>query len=96
MKANRGQFCYAQPGPPNRLRAYRAFCGKRQFDLAQALGCSAALISKIERGILRPRCETAELLAMALGFDPVQVFPELGLDSQSHRVEEPVSTGAAL
>ena len=76
MRVNRGTYCFAQPGPPNHLRAYRALIGKTQADLATALGCSIALISKIERGILRPTPDTAGRLAVTLGFHPHQVFPE--------------------
>jgi transcriptional regulator with XRE-family HTH domain len=92
MIVNRGRFCFAQPGPPNHLRAYRAFSGKTQADLAATLGCSIALISKIERSLLRPRRETAEQLAISLGFDAVVVFPELGLDSRHHLIGQQTET----
>ena len=77
MRHERGHHCIARRGPSNLLRAHRAFLGLRQADLAAAIGCSVALISKIEHGSLTPRTHTAALLARAVGRTTVEVFPEL-------------------
>ena len=81
MKPRRRIRCIALRGSPNLLRRHRAFLGLRQTDLAAAIGCSAALISKIEKGVLTPRPVTAVLLARAVGRMTVEVFPELQLGS---------------
>ncbi len=77
MNTRRRIHCVAVEARPNFLRPYRAFLGLRQADLAGTIGCSVALISRIERGSLTPRVHTAVLLARAVGRTMVEVFPEL-------------------
>lgn len=77
MTNTRARHCFARSGLPNLLRAHRCYVGLRQADLAQRLGCSIPLISKIERAKLLPRLETAALLAHAVGRTLPEVFPSL-------------------
>jgi transcriptional regulator with XRE-family HTH domain len=73
----RGRYCFTRQGVPNLLRAHRSFLGIRQSDLARRIGCSIPLISRIERGRLMPRFETAVRLAREVGRTVPEVFPDL-------------------
>ena len=77
MRTSRGRHCFTCPGSANHLRAHRCFLGLRQADLARRLGCSIPLISRIERGHLTPRIETAVRLAHEVGRTVPEVFPAL-------------------
>ena len=89
MNTRRRIHCMTRPAGPNFLRPYRAFLGLRQADLARTIGCSVALISRIERGSLTPRTRTAVLLARAVGRATVEVFPELKLSAEGHPTDCP-------
>lgn len=52
------------------LRRYRAAAGLTQEELAERASLSARAISDLERGLKRPRRETLNLLADALGTSP--------------------------
>lgn len=50
-----------------------------QVQLAEVVGCSQGMISKIEKGEANPTLELIEAIASALGTNPVSLFglPEL-------------------
>ncbi len=55
------------------LKRYRRAAGLTQEALAEQAGISADTISELERGVnLRPRTDTIELLADALGLAPAE------------------------
>jgi len=56
-----------------RMKAARMMSGMTQFDLAQRVGCSEALISKIETGRARPDRELKERIACVLAIKTWEV-----------------------
>jgi transcriptional regulator with XRE-family HTH domain len=71
----------AMPDPyPNQLRRYRNLAGLTLADLAVLCGRSEALISRIERGQVRPSPQTLARLQTAL----VVRADALGLTAGKH------------
>jgi transcriptional regulator with XRE-family HTH domain len=60
------------------LRHHRKAKGLRQAELAEAVGVSVEMISKVERGVASPSFQTVEKLADVLGV-PEAVFFGIGL-----------------
>ena len=56
-----------------RMKAARMLNGMTQFDLAQRVGCTEALISKIETGRARPDRELKERIACVLKIETWEV-----------------------
>lgn len=62
-----------------RLRDARARAGLSARQLALQVGCSASLISQIERGKAAPSVGRLYAIAMALGVSMDSLFPDTGL-----------------
>lgn len=56
------------------LKAIRLGRGLSQVELAEKVGCSQAMISKIEKGQANPTLDMIEAIAEALGTSPASVF----------------------
>ncbi len=67
---------------PTALRVYRAAAGLSEEALADRAGLSRNTISRLERGLHKPRRETVQAIAGALGRSPSAVFPP-GVDDGS-------------
>lgn len=82
-KYNRRNFALVAVWPHNvfmkNLRAIRRARGLSQVELAEKVGCSQAMISKIEKGQANPTLDMIEAIAAALDTSPASVFglPEL-------------------
>lgn len=64
-----------------RLRQARGRAGMSARQLALKVGCSASLISQIERGKAAPSVSRLYAMAIALGISMDSLFPETGLPS---------------
>jgi transcriptional regulator with XRE-family HTH domain len=62
-----------------KLKGIRTARGLSQVQLAEMVGCSQGMISKIEKGQANPTLDIIEAIATALGVSPASVFglPEL-------------------
>ena len=58
------------------IRALRKAKGLRQTDLAQAVGVSQPVITKLERGERKPSVKVAKRIAAVLEFDWTDFFKE--------------------
>ena len=58
------------------IRALRKAKGLRQTDLAQAVGVSQPVITKLERGERKPSVKVAKRIAAVLDFDWTDFFKE--------------------
>ena len=56
------------------LRQIRRARGLSQVELAEKVGCSQAMVSKIEKGQANPTLDMIEALAAALDTTPASVF----------------------
>lgn len=70
---------WAQNEAMNRVKALRLKKGLSQVELAEKVGCSQGMISKIEKGLANPTLDLIEALARALDAEPPSLFtmPEL-------------------
>lgn len=59
---------------PNRIRALRLALGITQVDLARRVGVSASLLSRAERGEIRPWPRLRRASAEALGVSEAVLF----------------------
>lgn len=59
----------------NRIRDIREDLGWTQEDLADRAGLPRQHLSDIERGVMRPRIDTAQKIAVALGVTVDEIFP---------------------
>ena len=57
------------------LRKARQRAGLTAIQLAEAAGTTETRVYSCERGRFRPRPDEARRLALALGADPVEMFP---------------------
>ena len=55
------------------MKAARMLKGMTQYDLAQSVGCTEALMSKIETGRARPDRELKKRIACVLGIETWEV-----------------------
>ncbi len=60
----------------NDLRDKRIKKGMNQTDLARAVNISQYSVSRIERGLRRPKVATAKKIAAVLGFDWTEFYKE--------------------
>lgn len=62
----------------NRLREIRLGKGLNQRELSEAAHTPQAIVSALERDVLKPWPRVAERLSKALGTSPEKLFPEDG------------------
>ncbi len=67
---------YGEPRLASPLYLFRHLRRWTQAELAERAGLTQETISRLERGLERPRTSTRARLAEALGFDAEVVFPE--------------------
>jgi DNA-binding XRE family transcriptional regulator len=67
-KRNRGRAVKAQ-----KMKAARMLKGMTQYDLAQLVGCTEALVSKIETGRAVPKYELKQRIARVLEIETWEV-----------------------
>jgi len=60
--------------PPNRVRLIRQALGMSQAELARRVGISASLLSRAERGEIRPWPRLRRAAAAAVGVSEVLLF----------------------
>ncbi len=65
---------FAQIAAMNRVRELRKVKGLSQVELAEIVGCSQGMISKIEKGQANPTLDLIEALADALDTQAVNLF----------------------
>lgn len=73
---------YAEMG--KRVRLARDAAGLNQKELADKVGCSQALISRLERGEHGATVETLSAIEEALNMIPGQLYPSTLMASESH------------
>jgi len=59
-----------------RIKFYRLICEKTQEELSEEIGCTQALISMFERGIVIPGTKFKEAIAKALNRQQNEIFGE--------------------
>lgn len=66
---------WAQDAVMKNLKKFRRQKGLSQVQLADAVGCSQGMISKIEKGEANPTLDLIEAIARSLGISPIALFP---------------------
>jgi len=74
--------------PPCPLALRRLTLGYRQEDLGALAGIHREHVSRLERGLNRPRVDTAMRLARALDCTPMDLFPLNDQDRAANPVLE--------
>lgn len=72
----------------NRVRNLRKSLRLSQVELAEIVGCSQGMISKIEKGTANPTLDLIEALAKALKTEPASLF---GLPETQQRAMDAMS-----
>lgn len=72
--------CPPHRTPPSALALCRLAAGLRQADVAREAQINREHISRLERGVCRPRLDTARRLADVLGVQPEAIFPAHNVD----------------